>query len=64
VFAGRDATRALALGSTQEKDVVGDKTGLSVSQLMKLDDWLDTLEGKYPIVARLASAGSGPKAKL
>jgi len=54
----------LALGSTQEKDVVGDKTGLSVSQLMKLDDWLDTLEGKYPIVARLASAGSGPKAKL
>jgi membrane-associated progesterone receptor component len=56
VFAGKDATRALAIGSTQEKDVIGDKTGLSVPQQMKLDDWLDTLEAKYPIIARLEPA--------
>jgi hypothetical protein len=56
VFAGKDATRALAIGSTNAQDVHGDKTGLTTSQLMKLDDWLDSLESKYPIVARLSKA--------
>ena len=56
MFAGRDATRALAIGSTDTKDVHGDKTGLTTFQRMKLNDWLDTLESKYPIVARLAKS--------
>ena len=64
MFAGRDATRALAIGSTSEADVHGDKTGLSVSQLMKLDDWLDTLESKYPIVARLPPIDPKKTSKL
>jgi len=56
VFAGRDATRALAMGSTREEDVLarpGDVAGLSTSQLVALDAWLDRLEGKYPVVAVL-----------
>lgn len=56
LFAGRDCTRALALASFEEKHLVGDKTGLSIPQEMALDDWLDKLESKYPIVAQLVVA--------
>lgn len=56
VFAGRDCTRALALGSFEEQNLVGDKAGLSIPQQMALDDWLEKLESKYPIVAQLSSA--------
>jgi membrane-associated progesterone receptor component len=64
VFAGRDATRALAMGSTEEKDVLqkpGDKTGLTTGQLITLDDWLERLEAKYPIVGKLSSSTTTTK---
>ena len=60
VFAGRDATRALAVNSTKLTDVVdrpGDKSGLTASQLVALDGWLDTFEAKYKVIARLSSKG-------
>ena len=48
-FAGQDCTRALAMGFTSREDVLahqGGKEGLTVSQLMKIDDWLDVFESK------------------
>jgi membrane-associated progesterone receptor component len=60
-FAGVDATRALALGLTARPDVLanqGDKQGLSTSQLMKIDDWLDVFESKYPVVGRFGVASA------
>lgn len=56
VFAGRDATRALAIESLDPKDAVGDVTGLTAVQEIMLDDWIETFDGKYPVVATLASA--------
>jgi len=56
VFAGRDATRALAKGLLDEKDVLyrpGDKSDLDGLELMKLDEWIETYESKYPVVAKL-----------
>lgn len=71
VFAGRDATRALAVGSTTEADVLarpGDTSGLTTGQQMKLEDWLATFEQKYPVVAVLPriqdDALNPPKSKL
>jgi membrane-associated progesterone receptor component len=56
-FAGKDCTRALALGLTDAADVLanpGGKQGLTVPQQMKIDDWLDVFESKYPVVGSLA----------
>jgi membrane-associated progesterone receptor component len=56
-FAGRDASRALALMSLDEKDL--ENTSLAdctEKQLGVLNDWIKTFEEKkgYPIVGRLA----------
>jgi membrane-associated progesterone receptor component len=58
-FAGMDATRALALGITNREQVLDMQAnnrstkGLSATQMMKIDDWLDVFESKYPVVAEL-----------
>ncbi|KAL6077616.1 Membrane steroid-binding protein 2 [Balamuthia mandrillaris] len=56
LFAGRDASRALALGSLEEKDM--DNTsleGLSWSELDALNDWEQSFEMKYDLVGYLVS---------
>ncbi|XP_060070541.1 uncharacterized protein LOC132550489 [Ylistrum balloti] len=48
---GRDASRAIALWSLEEKDMVHDLTGLSDDSLKGLDDvFLGTYKKKYPVV--------------
>ena len=64
VFAGRDATRGLAKGLLEEKDVLtnpGDKSDFSAMEHMKLDDWVDRYNSKYPIVGKLGGAPNTSK---
>ncbi|RWW47080.1 hypothetical protein BHE74_00046958, partial [Ensete ventricosum] len=55
VFAGREASRALAKMSKSEDDVCGDLDGLSDKELGVLADWENKFQAKYPVVGRLAS---------
>lgn len=50
VFAGKDASRALAKMSTKEHDVVGSIEGLTEKELKVLEDWERKFEAKYPVV--------------
>ncbi|XP_002989334.2 membrane steroid-binding protein 2 [Selaginella moellendorffii] len=50
VFAGRDASRALAKMSFDEGDLCGDLDGLSSQQLEVLKDWESKFASKYPRV--------------
>jgi membrane-associated progesterone receptor component len=54
VFAGRDASRALALHSTDPKDVENSSLeGLTADELDTLNDFIMTFEAKYPVVGYL-----------
>lgn len=53
MFAGKDASRALAKMSKNEDDVVGSLDGLTDKEMGVLLDWEKKFEAKYPIVARL-----------
>ncbi len=53
MFAGRDCTRALAKMSFADEDFVADESGLSPSELSKLEDWIDTFESKYQKIGAL-----------
>ncbi|CAM8898712.1 unnamed protein product [Rhodiola kirilowii] len=53
MFAGKDASRALAKMSKNEDDVVADIDGLSSKEIGVLDDWERKFEAKYPIVGRV-----------
>ena len=72
VFAGRDATRGLACGIKTEEFVLerpGEIDDLTALQSMKLDDWIDVFESKYPIVGEITREGGDddddrPKSKL
>ncbi|WOL08618.1 putative steroid-binding protein 3 [Canna indica] len=55
IFAGREASRALAKMSKEEEDVCGNLGGLSDKELGVLADWEKKFQAKYPIVGRLAS---------
>ncbi|XP_058203539.1 probable steroid-binding protein 3 [Rhododendron vialii] len=55
MFAGKDASRALAKMSKDEDDVVGSLHGLSDKEMGVLNDWEKKFEAKYPIVGRVAS---------
>lgn len=62
LFAGRDATRALALMSFDHNDLTGDLDGLSPDELEVLQDWEEKYKERYPRVGHLACedvAGSG-----
>ncbi|CAI9092196.1 OLC1v1027381C1 [Oldenlandia corymbosa var. corymbosa] len=47
LFAGKDASRALAKMSFEEKDLTGDLTGLGVFELEALQDWEYKFMSKY-----------------
>ncbi|KAI3471120.1 hypothetical protein Pfo_027783 [Paulownia fortunei] len=47
LFAGKDASRALAKMSFEDKDLNGDLTGLGVFELEALQDWEYKFTGKY-----------------
>jgi membrane-associated progesterone receptor component len=54
VFAGKDASRALAKMSTKAEDAIGSLEGLTEKELKVLDDWEKKFENKYPVVGSLA----------
>ncbi|XAR69976.1 hypothetical protein NMG60_11001773 [Bertholletia excelsa] len=55
VFAGKDASRALAKMSKNEEDVIASLDGLSDKEIGVLNDWEKKFEAKYPIVGRVVS---------
>lgn len=55
LFAGRDASRALALMSFDPKDLTGNIEGLSESELEVLQDWEYKFMEKYVKVGQLGS---------
>ncbi|CAI9274891.1 LOW QUALITY PROTEIN: probable steroid-binding protein 3 [Lactuca sativa] len=55
MFAGKDASRALAKMSKNDEDVIGSLHGLTEKELGILDDWEKKFEAKYPIVGSLAA---------
>ncbi|KAF3655457.1 putative steroid-binding protein 3 [Capsicum baccatum] len=50
MFAGKDASRALAKMSKNEEDVTPCCDGLSDKEMGVLNDWEKKFEAKYPIV--------------
>ncbi|XP_062168228.1 membrane steroid-binding protein 2-like [Alnus glutinosa] len=54
MFAGRDASRALALLSFKPQDLNGNLQGLDASELEILQDWEDKFMEKYVKVGHLA----------
>jgi heme-degrading monooxygenase HmoA/predicted heme/steroid binding protein len=65
VLAGRDASRALAKGLLEEKDVLeraGDLSDLTAVEQNKLEEWVARFDSKYPCVAHLAGAPAAPQA--
>lgn len=55
LFAGRDASRALALMSFDPKDLTGNIEGLTDSELEALQDWEYKFMEKYVKVGQLVS---------
>ncbi|KAE8710504.1 putative steroid-binding protein 3 [Hibiscus syriacus] len=55
MFAGKDASRALAKMSKNEEDVCANLDGLSEKEMGVLNDWVKKFEAKYPIVGRVVS---------
>ncbi|KAL8493576.1 hypothetical protein ACS0TY_024668 [Phlomoides rotata] len=55
LFAGRDASRALALMSFDPKDLTGNIEGLSESELEALQDWEYKFMEKYVKVGQIGS---------
>ncbi|GAB2211784.1 hypothetical protein Droror1_Dr00025119 [Drosera rotundifolia] len=53
MFAGKDASRALAKMSKEDDDVRADIDGLSEKELEVLADWERKFEVKYPVVGRV-----------
>ncbi|KAI3426528.1 Cytochrome b5 heme-binding domain-containing protein [Psidium guajava] len=55
MFAGKDASRALAKMSKNDEDVSPSLEGLSDKEIGVLNDWEKKFEAKYPVVGRVAS---------
>nr|KYP44224.1 putative steroid-binding protein 3 [Cajanus cajan] len=53
MFAGRDASRALAKMSKNDEDISPSLDGLSDKEIGVLNDWENKFQAKYPVVARL-----------
>lgn len=62
LFAGKDASRALAKMSFEEKDLNGDLTGLGVFELEALQDWEYKFMSKYVKVGTIKNPKSAPEA--
>ncbi|KAL3500279.1 hypothetical protein ACH5RR_039372 [Cinchona calisaya] len=54
MFAGKDASRALAKMSKNEEDVIGSLDGLSEKEIQTLNDWETKFQAKYPVVGSVA----------
>lgn len=63
LFAGRDASRALALMSFDPKDLTGNIEGLSESELEVLQDWEYKFMEKYVKVGQLVSKNASTESK-
>jgi membrane-associated progesterone receptor component len=57
LFAGKDASRALAKMSFEEKDLTGDVSGLGPFELEALQDWEYKFMSKYAKVGTVQKAG-------
>ncbi|CAN1186353.1 Probable steroid-binding protein 3 [Linum perenne] len=55
MFAGKDASRALAKMSKDDADVIPSLHGLTEKELGVLSDWEKKFEAKYPVVGRVVS---------
>ncbi|KAL6228392.1 hypothetical protein ACLB2K_002342 [Fragaria x ananassa] len=60
IFAGRDASRALALLSFKPQDINGNLEGLGPDELQILQDWEDKFVEKYVKVGHLLNLDSHP----
>ncbi|KAJ3358487.1 hypothetical protein GGF32_000390 [Allomyces javanicus] len=58
VFAGKDASRALAKSSLDEEHCVPQWKDLPADELKVLNDWFAFYEKKYPIVGRVNDGSS------
>lgn len=56
VFAGKDATRALAKSSLEEEDCIGDYVDLPASDIETLNDWFEYFKLRYSIMGTLNTA--------
>ncbi|XP_054798211.1 probable steroid-binding protein 3 [Prosopis cineraria] len=54
MFAGKDASRALAKMSKNDEDVLPSLDGLSEKEIGVLNDWEKKFEAKYPVVGRVS----------
>ncbi|CAL9243215.1 unnamed protein product [Arabidopsis halleri] len=61
LFAGKDASRALAKMSFEEKDLTWDISGLGPFELEALQDWEYKFMSKYAKVGTVKVAGSEPE---
>ncbi|KAJ0458238.1 putative cytochrome b5-like heme/steroid binding domain-containing protein [Helianthus annuus] len=61
LFAGKDASRALAKMSFEEKDLNGDLTGLGVFELEALQDWEYKFMSKYVKVGTIKKPEPTPE---
>ncbi|GAV80073.1 Cyt-b5 domain-containing protein [Cephalotus follicularis] len=55
MFAGRDASRALAKMSKNDEDISPSLDGLTEKEIGVLNDWEKKFEAKYPVVGRVVS---------
>ncbi|XP_009363414.1 probable steroid-binding protein 3 [Pyrus x bretschneideri] len=55
MFAGKDASRALAKMSKNDEDITASLEGLTEKEIGVLADWEKKFEAKYPVVGRVAS---------
>ncbi|ESR63498.1 putative steroid-binding protein 3 [Citrus sinensis] len=53
MFAGKDASRALAKMSKNDDDVTPSLDGLTEKEMGVLSDWEKKFEAKYPVVGRV-----------
>ena len=53
VFAGKNASRALAKSSLKPEECIGDINGLKEDELKTLEKWVEFFRKKYPIVGEL-----------
>ncbi|TRO75459.1 cytochrome b5 domain-containing protein, partial [Glycocaulis profundi] len=61
LFAGKDASRALAKMSFEEKDLTGDITGLGAFELDALQDWEYKFMSKYVKVGTIKKPEGAPE---
>ncbi|KAG6739196.1 hypothetical protein POTOM_056783 [Populus tomentosa] len=55
MFAGKDASRALAKMSKNDEDITSSLHGLTEKEIGVLDDWEKKFEAKYPVVGRVGT---------